>query len=174
VGAGGLLGGSQWGSAADNRRVYVAISDVILHSVPDAAAPGGHRIVPDAKKGGGLHAIDLKSGAIVWSAPPARCPAAQKICSPAQSAAVTAIPGAVFSGSLDGHMRAYSTTDGRVIWDFDTARQFPSVNGKPARGGSIDATGAAVAGGLVFVDSGYNQFGGMPGNVLLAFSVDGK
>ena len=174
VGAGGLLGGSQWGSAADNRRVYVAISDVILHSVPDAAAPGGHRIVPDPKKGGGLHAIDLNSGAIVWSAPPAKCPAAQKICSPAQSAAVTAIPGAVFSGSLDGHIRAYSTTDSRVIWDFDTARQFPTVNGKPGRGGSIDATGAAVAGGLVFVNSGYNQFGGMPGNLLLAFSVDGK
>jgi len=71
-------------------------------------------------------------------------------------------------------MRAYSTADGRVIWDFNTARQFPTVNGKPGRGGSIDATGAAVAGGLVFVHSGYNQFGGMPGNVLLAFSVDGK
>jgi len=174
VGAGGLLGGSQWGSAADNRRIYVAISDVVLHSVVDATAPGGHRIVPDPKKGGGLHALDLKSGAIVWSARPAICPATQAICSPAQSAAVTAIPGAVFSGSLDGHMRAYSTADGRVIWDFNTARQFPTVNGKPGRGGSIDATGAAVAGGLVFVHSGYNQFGGMPGNVLLAFSVDGK
>jgi polyvinyl alcohol dehydrogenase (cytochrome) len=174
VGAGGLLGGSQWGSAADSRRIYVAISDVVLHSVVDAAAPGGHRIVPDPKKGGGLHAVDLKSGAIVWSARPATCPATQAICSPAQSAAVTAIPGAVFSGSLDGHIRAYSTADGRVIWDFNTARELPTVNGKPARGGSIDATGAAVAGGLVFVHSGYNQFGGMPGNVLLAFSVDGK
>jgi polyvinyl alcohol dehydrogenase (cytochrome) len=75
-------------------------------------------------------------------------------------------------------MRAYSTTNGTVIWDFNTAREFPTVNGKlngqPTRGGSIDATGAAVAGGLVFVTSGYNQFGGTPGNVLLAFSVDGK
>jgi polyvinyl alcohol dehydrogenase (cytochrome) len=174
AGAGGLLGGSQWGSAADNQRMYVAISDVVLHTVTDAAAPGGRRIALDPKIGGGLHAIDLKSGTIVWSAKPARCPATQAICSPAQSAAVTAIAGAVFSGSLDGHMRAYSTTDGRVIWDFDTAGEFPTVNGKPARGGSIDATGAAVAGGLVFVHSGYNQFGGMPGNVLLAFSVDGK
>jgi len=80
----------------------------------------------------------------------------------------------VFSGALDGHMRAYSTIDGSVIWDFNSAREFPTVNGKPARGGSIDATGAAVSDGLVFVTSGYNQFGGMPGNVLLAFSVDGK
>jgi polyvinyl alcohol dehydrogenase (cytochrome) len=174
VGAGGLLGGSQWGSAADNQRFYVAISDVILHSVTDATAPAGRRIAFDPKKGGGLHAINLKSGTIAWSARPATCPATQTICSPAQSAAVTAIAGAVFSGSLDGHMRAYSTIDGRVIWDFNTARAFPTVNGKPGRGGSIDATGAAVAGGLVFVNSGYNQFGGMPGNVLLAFSVDGK
>ncbi len=129
AGAGGLLGGSQWGSAADNQRMYVAISDVVFHNVADAAAPEGHRIALDPKAGGGLHAIDLKSGASVWSARPAKCPATQIICSPAQSAAVTAIPGAVFSGSLDGHMRAYSTTDGRVIWDFDTTREFPTVSG---------------------------------------------
>ncbi|HWF08784.1 MAG TPA: PQQ-binding-like beta-propeller repeat protein [Bryobacteraceae bacterium] len=174
AGMGGLLGGSQWGSAADSQHVYVAISDAVPHSVADATAPEGHRIALDPKIGGGLHAIDLKSGTIVWSARPPACRATQSLCSPAQSAAVTAIPGAVFSGSLDGHLRAYSSTDGQVIWDFDTARQFPTVNGKPARGGSIDATGAAVAGGLVVVNSGYNQFGGMPGNVLLAFSVDGK
>jgi len=171
VGAGGPLGGSQWGSAADTQRAYVAISDAVLHSVANAAGPG---VALDPKKGGGLHAIDLKTGRIVWSVLPAKCPATQAICSPAQSAAVTAIPGAVFSGGIDGHMRAYSTADGRVIWDFDTAREFPTANGKPARGGSIDATGAAVAGGLMFVNSGYNQFGGMAGNVLLAFSVDGK
>jgi polyvinyl alcohol dehydrogenase (cytochrome) len=174
AGAGGLLGGSQWGSAADNQHIYVAISDVGLHSVADATSPSGHHIALDPKTGGGLHAIDLRSGKIDWSATPATCPRTQAICSPAQSAAVTAIPGVVFSGSLDGHMRAYSSTDGRVIWDFDTAREFPTVNGKPAHGGSVDATGAAVAGGLLFVNSGYNQFGGMPGNVLLAFSLDAK
>src|SRR5262249_1690485 len=118
AGRGGLLGGSLWGSAADNQRVYVAISDAVLHSVAG-------RAVLDPAKGGGLQAIDLKSGAIAWSARPAKCPITQAICSPAQSAAVTAIPGAVFSGSLDGHMRAYSTKDGSIIWDFDTAREFP-------------------------------------------------
>jgi polyvinyl alcohol dehydrogenase (cytochrome) len=174
AGAGGLLGGSQWGSAADGQRMYVAISDAGLLTVPDDAAPNGRRIALDPETGGGLHAIDLKSGRIDWSAKPATCPATRVICSPAQSAAVTAIPGAVFSGALDGHMRAYSSSAGTVIWDFDTVREFPTVNGNPARGGSIDATGAAVAGGLVFVISGYDQFGGMPGNVLLAFSVDGK
>ena len=61
-------------------------------------------------------------------------------------------------------MSAYSTKDGRVLGDFDTARELSTINGKPAHGGSIDATGAAVMGGMVFVNSGYNQYGGMPGN----------
>jgi polyvinyl alcohol dehydrogenase (cytochrome) len=174
AGEGGKLGGSQWGSAADANNIYVAISDLDLGGVADSKAPGGFRLVVNPKKGGGLHAIDLKSGKIAWSAKPALCPQGQAICSPAQSAAVTAIPGAVFSGSLDGHLRAYSSKTGGVVWDFDTAREFPTVNGKAARGGSIDATGVAVAGGIVFVSSGYPQWGGMPGNVLLAFSVDGK
>jgi polyvinyl alcohol dehydrogenase (cytochrome) len=80
----------------------------------------------------------------------------------------------VFSGALDGHLRAYSAATGEFLWDADTAREFPAVNGKPAHGGSMDAAGPAVANGMVFVNSGYGQWGGMPGNALLAFSVDGK
>jgi polyvinyl alcohol dehydrogenase (cytochrome) len=56
----------------------------------------------------------------------------------------------------------------------DTAREFPTVNDKPARGGSIDGAGVAVVNGMVFVNSGYGQWGGMPGNVLLVLTVDGK
>jgi polyvinyl alcohol dehydrogenase (cytochrome) len=84
---------------------------------------------------------------------------------------VSVIPGAVFSGSVDGHLRAYSTKTGAVIWDEDTEREFPTVNGKPAHGGSMDAAGPAIAGGLVVVNSGYAQWGGMPGNALLVYSV---
>jgi polyvinyl alcohol dehydrogenase (cytochrome) len=128
----------------------------------------------DARKGGGLLALDLKTGKIAWSAKPAACADGRSDCSPAQSAAVTAIPGVVFSGSVDGHLRAYSTATGELRWDVDTAHEFPTVNGKPARGGSMDAAGPAVVNGMVFVNSGYGQWGGMPGNVLLAFSVDGR
>jgi polyvinyl alcohol dehydrogenase (cytochrome) len=174
AGKGGYLGGSQWGSAADGEKVYVAISDVGIGPIPDTTAPGGYRIGVDPKQGGGLHALDSKTGKIVWSAKPAVCPADQKNCSPAQSAAVTVIPGAVFSGSVDGHMRAYSTVTGEVLWDVDTAREFPTVNDKPAHGGSIDGAGVAVVNGMVFVNSGYGQWGGVPGNVLLVFSVDGR
>jgi polyvinyl alcohol dehydrogenase (cytochrome) len=174
VGEGSALGGSQWGSASDGQNVYVAISDVGISGVPDPKSPQGFRLVLDPKKGGGLHALDLKTGKIVWTTKAAPCAAARTDCSPAQSGAVSAIPGVVFSGSMDGHLRGYSMSTGEVLWDADTAREFETVNGKPARGGSLDAAGAAIVNGTVFVNSGYGQWGGMPGNVFLAFSVNGK
>ncbi len=171
VGAGGPFGGSQWGSASDGEKVYVANSDLALSAVPDPKSPKGYRLVLDPNKGGGLYALDPRTGKIVWSAPATPCPASRTDCSPAQSAAITAIPGLVFSGSVDGHLRAYSASTGKVLWDTDTARSFDTVNGKPAHGGSIDAAGPAVVNGMVFVNSGYGQWGGMPGNVLLVFSM---
>jgi polyvinyl alcohol dehydrogenase (cytochrome) len=87
---------------------------------------------------------------------------------------VSGLPGVVFSGSMDGHLRAYATRDGTVLWDFDTVREYDTVNGVPGRGGSMDGPGPAIGGGMIFVNSGYMTAGGMPGNVLLAFSVDGR
>ena len=81
------------------------------------------------------------------------------------------MPGVVFSGSDDGHIRAYSADDGKIIWDFDTARSFKTVNQVTAHGGSIDGGGGpTVAGGMVYVSSGYGALWGMPGNVFLAFA----
>jgi polyvinyl alcohol dehydrogenase (cytochrome) len=87
-------------------------------------------------------------------------------------APATLIPGVVFSGSMDGHLRAYNTSDGAVIWDFDTLRDFPTVNGVKAHGGSLSASGPVVTGGMLYVQSGYGALGGMPGNVLLAFAAE--
>ena len=86
-------------------------------------------------------------------------------------APVTAIPGVVFSGSMDGHLRAHSASDGALLWDFDTLREFETVNGVKARGGSLNATGPTIYGGMMFVNSGYGALGGMAGNVLLAFAA---
>jgi polyvinyl alcohol dehydrogenase (cytochrome) len=77
----------------------------------------------------------------------------------------------VFATSTDGHIRAHAADDGRVIWDFNTAREFEPVNKVPGRGGSIDGPGAVVVNGMVFISSGYTRNGGMAGNVLLAFAV---
>src|SRR5262249_27431398 len=111
-------------------------------------------------------------GKQIWHAAPGTCPENRKGCSPAQSAAVSVIPNVVFSGALDGHLRAYSTADGRVLWDYDTVRDFATVNGIPSHRDAGNGPGATVAGGMVFVNSGYAFFGQMPGNVLLAFGLD--
>ena len=91
-------------------------------------------------------------------------------CSPGQPAAPTVIPGVVFSGSMDGVMRAYDTRDGRIIWEFNTRRPFPTINGVEGKGGGINGPGPVIAGGILYVNSGYGAIGGIPGNVLLAFA----
>lgn len=168
VGRGGSMGGIQWGSAADAANVYVALSDLGRIAVANAPATEA-----DSGVGGGMFALRIVDGKRVWYTPPASCGGRSR-CSPAQLAAVTAIEGAVFSGSLDGHLRAYSSEDGTIIWDFDTVRAYTTVNGVPGNGGSLDGPGPVIGGGMLFVNSGYPNGGGMPGNVLLAFSVDGK
>jgi polyvinyl alcohol dehydrogenase (cytochrome) len=161
IGEGSALGGIEWGPAADQDQVYVAISDVL-------PKPG--------KVPGGITALNIATGERVWhtDAPKPVCGWGTSKCSGAQSAAVTVIPGVVFSGSLDGHLRGYSTKDGSIVFDLDTGHEFPTVNGVTAKGGSLDTGGPAVAGGMLFVNSGYGRFIGAPGNVLLALSVDGK
>ena len=164
IGKGGVLGGVMWGPAADAQNVYVPLSDFALRGPTE----GG-----DPKAGGGLFALRITSGEQAWYAPPETPKCAGTLgCTPAQMAPATVIPGVVFSGSMDGHLRAYDTSDGAVIWDFDTLRDFTTVNGVKARGGSMSASGAVVAGGMLFVDSGYGALGGMPGNVLLAFAAE--
>lgn len=177
IGKGGRLGGIQWGLAADDRYVYAAVSDV----APTGPAPGtdgqptfiGVNLSLDPNAGGGLFALDPATGEIVWQTPHPGCNG-ESDCSPAQSAAVSAIPGVVFSPGLDGHLRAYASDDGRILWDVTTKRAYETVNGVEARGGSIDGTGAVVAGGIVYVNSGYLFLGQTPGNVLLAFSAGGR
>jgi polyvinyl alcohol dehydrogenase (cytochrome) len=172
VGKGGINGGVLWGLASDGRHVYAAVSDLARRQRADATPFDWRPAGVDPSSGGGLTALSLSDGRRVWFAAPAPCAPEAPVCSPAQPAAVTAIPGAVFSGAVDGHLRAFAAIDGRVLWDFDTAREFATVNGVPGRGGSIDGAGPVVAGGHVYATSGYSRNGGMPGNVLLAFGAD--
>jgi len=149
TGAGAALGG-QWGAAVSDRNAYFGVN-----------GPGG------------LRAVDVATGKEVWTAPPAeRLCGTERGCSAAQGAAVTAIPGIVFAGSMDGGVRAYSAEDGKIVWTFNTNREFETVNGVPAKGGAMDGPGPVVSGGMVYVLSGYVSLIGRPGNVLLAFGVE--
>jgi len=155
AGQGTSLGGMEWGSAVDDQNAYFPNSDILLPN------PGG------------LHAVQLTTGERVWYAqpPPPKCGSGRG-CNAAQTAAVTVIQGVVFSGSNDGVLRAYSTKDGSIIWEYDTNREFPTLNGVPARGASMHSAGATVVNGMLYVNSGYGDHNGRPGNVLLAFGLE--
>jgi polyvinyl alcohol dehydrogenase (cytochrome) len=155
AGRGGALGGIEWGIAADAAHAYFPVADV------------------GAPQPGGLHAVALATGERAWLAPPIAtllCGRPGRGCTAAQSAAITVIPGAVLSGAFDGGLRAYSTRDGTVVWEFDTNREFLTTNGVRAKGGSLNGPAPVVAGGMLFVSSG--DYRGRPGNVLLALSVE--
>ncbi len=145
-GIGGGAGETVFGGAVDDQNVYFG-----LHL------------------GNGMVALQLSDGVEKWFMP-LKTPEAM-----AQHrgvvAAVSVIPGALFFGGMDGILRAVSPGNGQTLWEFDTAKEFPTVNGVKAKGGSIGAGGPSIASGMVFVGSGYVGFqNGVPGNVLLAFA----
>src|SRR5688572_25587941 len=120
-----------------------------------------------------MHAVSAVDGKGLWKMPPQKklCEG-QPVCSAGQGGALTSIPGAVLNSGLDGGLRAYSAKDGSIVWLFDTNREFKTVNGVLARGGSMDGPGPIVVGGMLYVNSGYGGLIGNPGNVLLAFGLD--
>jgi polyvinyl alcohol dehydrogenase (cytochrome) len=148
-------GAAQWGVAVDEANAYFPVSD---QNLPHP---------------GGLHAVKLATGERVWKADPQplKCRSGPG-CNAAQQAQPTVIPGIVFSGSMDGALRAYSTNDGSIVWDVDTNREYSTLNAVPAKGASLNAAGPIIVGGMLYLTSGYGYLGGRPGNVLLAFGLD--
>jgi polyvinyl alcohol dehydrogenase (cytochrome) len=141
---GGGNRGPIWGGALDDGYAYFGLS------------------------AGGVAAVRLADGQRTWYTP-LNSTADKKV---GHSAAATVIPGVVFVGGADGRLWALSSSDGHTLWSFETAHAFTTVNDVPAHGGSISAAGATVAGGMLFVGSGYGVVSDTPGNVLLAFSVN--
>jgi polyvinyl alcohol dehydrogenase (cytochrome) len=137
------LNGVVWGGAADDQNVYYGLQS------------------------GGMVALKLATGDVVWRAAFPKPEGTHVI----NSAAATAMPGVVFVAGSDGKLHAVSTADGKVIWEYDTARKFETVNNVPARGGAIASIGPSIASGMLFIGSGYAVTGSNSGNVLLAFSA---
>ena len=159
---GGSLGGVEFGLAADQDTLYVPVSDIY---------------VPAAQAQPGITALRITDGAILWrTRPPTQACAWQNAyCFPGVSQAISAIPGAVFAGSMDGRFRAFDAASRRIIWEYDTASvPVMTVAGHEAQGGVLDGAGPTIAGGMVYVNSGYWGRSDRPGTVLMAFSVDGR
>jgi polyvinyl alcohol dehydrogenase (cytochrome) len=162
VGRGGIQGGVHFGMALDGQTLFVPISDMSspeaethLHAVPSKA---------------GLYAVDIANGKLLWATPANNVCNGRKFCEPGISAAITAIPGAVLAGHMDGRLRAYDSATGRVIWEFDSTQSFKTVSGSTATGGSFGGGAGPIAqDGMLFAASGYGVYFHMPGNVLLAF-----
>lgn len=163
VGRGGIQGGVHFGMALDGERLYVPISDmtspeaeVHLHAVPSKA---------------GLYALDVATGRMLWAQPADDVCNGRKYCESGISAAITAMPGAVLAGHMDGRLRAYDAETGRVLWEYDATRDVTATDGSRARGGSFGGgAGPIVQDGMLFAASGYGIYFHMPGNVLLAFA----
>jgi polyvinyl alcohol dehydrogenase (cytochrome) len=160
LGQGSPTGAIMWGPAVADGDIFVAMADA---TAQPPYAPGG------------VFALRAETGDEVWHtpAPPPVCGWGPTNCSPVQPGAVTAIPGAILSGSWDGHLRAYSENDGKIFWDFDTGQSFDAVNGVKATGGAVDKGSQTIADGMMFVNSGVT-LAQRPGNLLLAFTVDGR
>jgi len=162
IGRGGALGGIHWGIATDGKVAYVTNSDWMPFGSDStyAASPG-------------LHALDMMTGDVLWksTADPSNCEGIPG-CYSANSAAPTLIDGVVFAGNLDGHARAHDAKTGEIIWDFDTMREYETINGVQASGGAIDGPGPVIADGMVFFNSGYGLHSQKAGNVFLAFGLE--
>jgi polyvinyl alcohol dehydrogenase (cytochrome) len=165
AGRGGALGGVHWGMAVNETLglLFVPVSDIVAGHLTGKG---------DARPG--LFALDLTSGALRWShLRTARCPDRQ--CSPGFSAAIVAGADVVFAGSLDGKLEAFDARNGKLLWSYDSWRDYPSTaNGKPAKGGAFDAHGPMLAGDQLIVSSGYGSFYQRAGNALLVFELSGN
>lgn len=163
VGRGGLHGGVHFGIAVSGDRVFVPISDA-----PDTRDY-------DAPPNPGLFALDLKTGSYLWRAPLGDECNGRDYCAVGFAAAITATPDLVFAGALDGYLRIYDTATGALLRKLDTTRPVTTVSGAVAAGGSMDGGAAPVPyHGMLFVNSGYNFAGHMPGNVLLVYQTEAR
>ncbi len=160
VGRGGALGGIHWGMTFSGDVVYVPVSD-----------RGGVNDSGETRQPG-LHAIDMKTGEVLWYAPvPERCQEGVQGCMDAYSGPATSTDGLIIASSLSGYLFAHDAATGELVWEYNTVQEYPTINGIAAKGGSIDATGPVLTGDYMIVSTGYATFGQMPGNAVLVFRL---
>ncbi|MCY4343521.1 MAG: PQQ-binding-like beta-propeller repeat protein [Gammaproteobacteria bacterium] len=160
VGRGGIQGGVHFGMAAAGDRLFVPISDMADgREYPDPARPG-------------LHALDIRTGDILWSALNPDACNGRDFCHPGISQAVTAAGGVVYAGAMDGVLRVHDMETGAVLWEIDTTEEFTTITGETTHGGSFGgAAGPIIHNGDLALSSGYGIYNHMAGNLLLVLSA---
>lgn len=162
VGRGSIQGGVHFGIAADGYTVYVPINDMNNTRNGDFLDPKLARP--------GVHAVDARNGRVLWSKVQANvCGDNREFCDPGVSAAVTAIPGGVVAGHLDGVLRAYRKSDGEILWAYDTTQPVTTTTGEIGKGGGMSGPGIAARDGYVALNSGYGLYYHEAGNLFLVF-----
>lgn len=164
-GDGSALGGVHWGIAIDSEyRVFAPINDPHFPEFKD--------YVPEP----GMNAIDIDTGKVLWRKPvTADCSNGREarfnLCGEKYglSAAPLVIDKSVVAGALDGRIYIFDAATGDIVWQYDTLRDFTTLNGVKGQGGGIDSHSVFAGSGMLFVASGYGGFRQPPGNVLLAF-----
>ena len=163
-GRGGALGGNHWGIAIDGERVFLTISD-----------PGGGDRQP------GIYTFDIATGTPLWEhrlSPDCSGDRRERVpgCNNRYGLSATplVVDGAVVTAGLDGRLHIFDGVDGRVLFQFDTARPYETINGIEGAGGSVDSHSISAGAGMIFIGSGYGSFSQPPGNVLLGFRPRGN
>ena len=161
IGEGTALGGNHWGIASNFDRAFMTIND-----------PKGM----NGNSKPGIYSYFVGTGEPSWFyevQPECNDERSERLrrCESlfGFSATPLSVDGAVITGGLDGRLFVFNSESGELIYEYDTVRDYETINGVEGYGGSIDSHSISAGSGMVFVGSGYGQFRQVPGNVLLAF-----
>jgi polyvinyl alcohol dehydrogenase (cytochrome) len=146
VGPGASLGGIEWGTATDGKRIYVAIAN--SDNLPYTLVPSGQQIT-----WGAWSALDVATGKIVWQT-------ADPTPGAIDRGSVSVANGVMYAGSNSGQMYALDATTGNILWNF-------------ASGGTV-IDGPSIVDGVLYWGSGYKEIRGTGNNKVYAFSLAGS
>jgi len=145
AGPGSTLGGIEWGTATDGKRIYIAEANFGRLAYPNNAS------LPHT---GSFAALDPATGTVLWQTPDPS--------GGSDLGAVSTSNGVVYAGSMSGHMYALDAATGAVVKD---------ILGE----GSSNAGPAISNQGVLYWGNGYSRFGlGTGSRKFYAFSLNGK